>query len=134
MSKIVCKIVSTVVSYLHLFYCQGPLLYLSLISQQRIYKNSQETYCICFLDLSFFKSFTVFLLFICTSFKKGFFGSFLFMYVIQHCFIRRLSDSTESADAGIKPRTVATLALTARSSNHICKYKVYLYNMYCTIH
>jgi hypothetical protein len=30
------------------------------------------------------------------------------MYVIQHCFICRPSDSTVSEDAGIEPRTVAT--------------------------
>ncbi len=35
------------------------------------------------------------------------------MYVIQHCFICRPSDFTVSEDAGIEPRTVATLALTA---------------------
>jgi hypothetical protein len=33
------------------------------------------------------------------------------MYFIQHCFICRPSDSTVSEDAGIEPRTVATLAL-----------------------
>ncbi len=32
------------------------------------------------------------------------------MYIIQHCFICRPSDSTVSEDAGIKPKTVATLA------------------------
>ncbi len=37
---------------------------------------------------------------------------FLFMYVIQHCFICRPADSTLSEDAGIEPRTVTTLALT----------------------
>jgi hypothetical protein len=31
---------------------------------------------------------------------------FLFMYVIQHCFICSLSDSTLSEDAGIEPTTV----------------------------
>jgi hypothetical protein len=52
-----------------------------------------------------------------------FFGFLLFMYVIQHCFI---SDSTVSEDAGIEPRTVATLALTARRSNHLAiSYTVY---------
>jgi hypothetical protein len=40
------------------------------------------------------------------------------MYVIQHCFICRPSDSTVSEDAGIEPRTVATLALTAIRSIH----------------
>ena len=40
------------------------------------------------------------------------------MYVIQHCFIWRPSESLVSKDAGIKPKTVATLALTARRSNH----------------
>ncbi len=34
------------------------------------------------------------------------------MYVIQHCFICRPSDSTVSEDARIEPRTVVTLALT----------------------
>jgi hypothetical protein len=48
----------------------------------------------------------------------GFFGFFLFMYDIQHCFICRPSDSTGSEDAGIKPRTVATAALAVRRSNH----------------
>jgi hypothetical protein len=43
------------------------------------------------------------------------------MYVIQHCFICRPSDSTVSKDAGIEPRTVATLALTARCSNHLAR-------------
>ncbi len=41
-------------------------------------------------------------------------GIFLFMYVIQHCFICRPSDSTVSEDAGIEPTTVATDALTTR--------------------
>jgi hypothetical protein len=40
------------------------------------------------------------------------------MYFIQHGFICRPSDSTVSEDAGIKPRTVATSALTVRRSNH----------------
>jgi hypothetical protein len=39
-----------------------------------------------------------------------------FMYDIQHCFICRPSDSTESEDAGIEPRTVATAALAVRRS------------------
>ncbi len=49
--------------------------------------------------------------------KGGFFWIFLSMYVIQHGFICRPSDSTVSEDAGIEPRTVATLALTARRSS-----------------
>jgi hypothetical protein len=40
-----------------------------------------------------------------------------FHYFIQHCFICRPSDSTVSEDAGIKPRTVATMALAVRRSN-----------------
>jgi hypothetical protein len=51
-------------------------------------------------------------------FEGGFFGIFLFMYVIQHCFICRPSDSTVSEDAGIVLRTVAALVLSARRSNH----------------
>jgi hypothetical protein len=42
---------------------------------------------------------------------------FLFMYVIQDCFICRPSDSTVSEDAGIESGTVATLALAVKRSN-----------------
>ncbi len=52
-------------------------------------------------------------------FKGGFFLFFLLIYVIQHCFIA--SDSTVLEDAEIEPWTVATLALTARRSNHLAK-------------
>jgi hypothetical protein len=48
--------------------------------------------------------------------KAGFFGFFLFMFDIQHCFICR--PSTVSEDAGIEPRTVATTALAVRRFNH----------------
>jgi hypothetical protein len=41
-----------------------------------------------------------------------------FIYVIQQSFSCRTSDFTVSEIAGIEPRTVATLALTARRSNH----------------
>jgi hypothetical protein len=51
--------------------------------------------------------------------KGGIFSPF-FMYVIQHCVICRTSDSTVSEDAGIEPRTVTTLALTARRSHQCC--------------
>jgi hypothetical protein len=40
------------------------------------------------------------------------------MYVIQHCFICRPSDSSVTEDAGIKIRTVATFALTVKRSNY----------------
>ncbi len=43
------------------------------------------------------------------------------MYVIQHCFICRPSNSTESETVGFKPRSVATLSLTARHSNHLAR-------------
>jgi hypothetical protein len=43
------------------------------------------------------------------------------MYVIQHSFICRPSDSPVPEDAGIEPRTVATLAWTARRSNHLAR-------------
>jgi hypothetical protein len=57
--------------------------------------------------------------YLCVADIKGdFFGSFLFMYNIQYCFICRPSDSTVSKDAGIVPRTVATPALAVRRSNH----------------
>jgi len=49
----------------------------------------------------------------------GDFSEFLFiLYVIQHCFICHPSDSTVSEGAGIEPRIVATLALTARRFNN----------------
>jgi hypothetical protein len=44
------------------------------------------------------------------------------MYVIQQCFIFRPLDSTVSEDAGIESRTVETLALTARHSNHSARF------------
>jgi hypothetical protein len=60
--------------------------------------------------------------FTCIS-KIGFWiFSFLFMYVIQHCFICRPSDSTLSEDAGIELRSVATLASTARRSNQSARF------------
>jgi hypothetical protein len=40
------------------------------------------------------------------------------MYFIQHCFICRPLDFTVLEDAGIAPRTVVTLALAVRRSNH----------------
>jgi hypothetical protein len=50
---------------------------------------------------------------------EGFFWiSFFSMYFIQHRFICRPSDSTVSEDAGIEPRTVATVALAVRHFNH----------------
>ncbi len=52
---------------------------------------------------------------------RGIFWFFLEMYVIQHCFIYRPSDSTVLEDAGIEPRTVATLALSATSSDHLAR-------------
>ncbi len=48
-------------------------------------------------------------------FKGGLLGFFC-MYVIQHCFICHLSDSTVSEDA--ESRTVATLGLIARRFYH----------------
>jgi hypothetical protein len=59
-------------------------------------------------------------------FTGGTFWFFLLMYVIQHCFLCRPSDSTVSEDAGIEPRTVATMALTARRSNHLARFHPHL--------
>ncbi len=50
--------------------------------------------------------------------KKGIFLDFFNMYFIQHCFICSSSDSIVSEGDGIKPRTVATSALTVKRSNH----------------
>ncbi len=62
--------------------------------------------------------------------SRSFFDFFFLKYVIQHCFICRSSDFTVSEDAGIEPRTVATLPLTASrrfknisfSGNIVLKY------------
>jgi hypothetical protein len=40
------------------------------------------------------------------------------MYFFQHCVIYRLSESAVSEDAGIEPRTDATLELAFRRSYH----------------
>jgi hypothetical protein len=49
------------------------------------------------------------------------------IYLIHHCFICRLSDLTVSEDAGIEPRTVATLALAVRdlSYNHSARSRTF---------
>ncbi len=74
-------------------------------------------------------------------YKRGIFRDFFtFMYVIQHCFISRPADSivtggcwnrtqnscnfgtdSQTEDAGIEPRTLATLALTVKRSNHLAR-------------
>jgi hypothetical protein len=57
---------------------------------------------------------------------KGYFFEY-FNYYIQHCFIYRPSDSTVSVDTGIKPRTVAALALTIKNmprSIILCQQKL----------
>ncbi len=46
------------------------------------------------------------------------FGFFLFYVLFQQCFVCLPSVSTVCEDAAIEPRTVATLALAARRSNH----------------
>jgi hypothetical protein len=46
-------------------------------------------------------------------YTADFFDFFFVMYVLQNCFICRPADSIVSEDAGIVPRTFATLALTA---------------------
>jgi hypothetical protein len=43
------------------------------------------------------------------------------MYVIQNCFICSPSDFTVSEDAGIEPRTAATLALAVRLSKKLAR-------------
>jgi hypothetical protein len=50
-------------------------------------------------------------------FNRGIFDYFIYVpYFTQHCFVCRPLDSTVSEDAGIEPRTVATLALAVRRS------------------
>jgi hypothetical protein len=40
---------------------------------------------------------------------------FVFLYVIQHCFICQAPDSTVSKDAKIKPQTVATFVIGSQT-------------------
>ncbi len=54
------------------------------------------------------------------------------MYALQHCFICRPSDFTVSDDAGIEPRTVVTLALTARCTNNSARYYPQLFQISST--
>ncbi len=58
--------------------------------------------------------------------KGDFFGFILLMYDFQHCFICRPSDSTVLEDAGIEPRTDATMALDVIRSNHSAGSHSYL--------
>jgi hypothetical protein len=53
--------------------------------------------------------------------QTGIFLNFFYFFYYIHCLICRPSDSTVSEDAGIEPRTVATLALTARRSDHLAR-------------
>ncbi len=55
--------------------------------------------------------------------QEGIFG-FSLMYVIQHCYICHPSHSTVSEDAGIEPRTVATLARCSTLSKNINNFPV----------
>jgi hypothetical protein len=60
------------------------------------------------------------------------------MYFIQHCVICCPSNSTVSEDAGIEPRTVATLALAVRRSNlsarsHPLSARFHLYLVICIL-
>jgi hypothetical protein len=49
----------------------------------------------------------------------------LVLSVLQRCFLCHLSDSTVSEDAGIEPRTVATLAFLVGRFNHSARsYKL----------
>ncbi len=43
---------------------------------------------------------------------------FVCMYLIQHCFICRPSDSSVSENAGMEPRSIVTLPLAVKRSNH----------------
>ncbi len=65
------------------------------------------------------------------------FWIFLFMYVLQHCFICRPSNSTVSEDGGTEPKAVATV-ITARRFNqsaksHQQKIKVSYLKMLCSL-
>jgi hypothetical protein len=53
--------------------------------------------------------------------KRGIFLDFFFyvLYIIQHCFICRPSDTTVSEMLGTNQACVATVALTARRCNHL---------------
>jgi hypothetical protein len=79
----------------------------------KILQKKDRQIKVCFKKQSPIVSF----FFLCFFNKQGVFLD-IFMNYIQHCFICHPSDSTVSEDAGIEPRTVATLALAVGRSNH----------------
>jgi hypothetical protein len=75
-----------------------------------VFRNRALASDLCWTNLQFWHSFYIF-------FKtRGFVWIFLTHFIL-HCFICLPSDYTVSEDAGIEPRTVATLALAVRRSN-----------------
>jgi hypothetical protein len=52
------------------------------------------------------------------------------MYIIQHCFIDRLSDYTVPKDAWIAPRILAALALAVGRSNYSARPRPKSYKSY----
>ncbi len=81
-------------------------------------KNSCESICITREKKCFIQLWVLVTQAILRAHGRVVFGFFLFMYVIQYCFICRPSNSTMSENAGIEPRTVATTAVAVRRSNH----------------
>ncbi len=56
------------------------------------------------------------------------------MYFIQHCFVCRPSDFSVSEGGGIEPRTIASLALAVRRSNHSVRSHLHLdYLLYFSV-
>ncbi len=94
--------------FAEIFAAQGaPSVFIDSSGKEKIFKLKSFNYFLFTLSI--------------VELKGGFFGFFLFVYVSQTCFICRPSDSTLSEDARIEPRTVATLSLTARRSNHLAR-------------
>ncbi len=59
---------------------------------------------------------------------------YVFMYVIQHCFICRPSDSTVLEDDRIEPRIVATKALESHPQTYLRFLRfLYLYTIYACL-
>jgi hypothetical protein len=66
------------------------------------------------------------------SFKYIFvFKGVFYKYCIQYCFICCALDSTVSEDAGIEPRSVATMALAFKRSNNPTLY-TYVFTFHST--
>jgi hypothetical protein len=112
-----CNTPSVCICLVHnaLFVCMCSVcnaLYIYMFFVRNSCSVRQIRICICSVCHALLSVWLV----IISSFCKSQTGGFFYVF-IQHWFICRPSDSTVSEDAGIDPRTVATLTLAVRRSS-----------------